>query len=329
MKLTVGSVGAVRGRIVYGTLAFEKHVVPVAIAGGTRAGPVLTAIGMQHTNEFSGPAAMDRVLADLRPARMKGTLICLPFVNPLQLRLSEAEFRTAWKNPDRNMNRQWPGDAHSANPLSRLAALIWREALSKSDAVLDYHCCRAVDPRFAACLEGHRASEALAVAMGLEAVDLQTAASYARGLLIVAAAEQLDVPAVLVESHPARFQVREAVETCADSLWHAMAHLGMIERREPVSGRPKSVPVFRRGQAGHSIKARAEGYLGVRRWPGDRVRRGTVAAELRSLHTFEPIQTLRSPLAGAVGCMGAPDGGALTEKGMVVAGIKPVQWRAQ
>jgi predicted deacylase len=318
----------VKGKVVYGSLTFEKSLVPVVVATGRRPGPTLTVIGKQHTGEFSGPAALDRVLADLKPSCMAGTLIGLPFVNPLQLRLTDEEFRKSWRDPALNMNRQWPGDARSENPLSRLAAFIWETALTRSDALLDYHCCRTADPRFAACLDGHRPSEDLAVATGLEAVDLQTGGSYAEGLLIFAGADRLGIPSVLVESHPNHFQVREAVEACASSLWRAMVHLGMLEE-EPATERAVNpgIPLFRRADPAHDIFSGHAGYLGVRKWSGDQVRRGTVVGVVRSLETFETLEELRSPLAGSLGCIAGAEGKALVEKGTLVGDVKAVRWR--
>jgi predicted deacylase len=281
---------------------------------------------VQHPTEISGLATEDRELADIDPDSLSGLLVCLPIDNPLQMRLPEAQFRRCWKRPATNLNRQWPGDPKSRNPLSRLAAAVWEQVVRRADAVIDYHCCRSVDPRFAACRADHKPSEALAAAMGLEAIDLQTADSYAQGPLIFPAAEQLDMPAVLVESHPAHFQVREAVAACAASLMRAMVHLGMLTAWQPERRQPAPTAVFRRSDRSFVLTAAHEGYLGPRKWAGEAAHRGEALAVIRSLETFAVLQTLRAPTAGAVGCVGTCDRDAIVSKGAVVATLKRVKY---
>ncbi|MGQ9662777.1 MAG: succinylglutamate desuccinylase/aspartoacylase family protein [Kiritimatiellia bacterium] len=323
MTVTIGNLVGIRGTTVYGSLPFEQYKLPVAIVVGRKERPVLLLVGMQHATEFSGPGAVDRVLAEIEPNTLEGTLVCLPVVNPLHAQLTAEAHRELWKKPETNLNRQWPGDASSDNPLSRLAALVWREAVTKADALLDMHCCRPIDPRFAACLESHRASEELAAALGLEAVDRQTPTSYHERQLHIVAAQQLGVPTVLVESHPSLFQTREAVYACAGAVMCAMVHLGIMSPLPPCEKKRQHPLVFRRATPAQALKANSYGYLGIRRWAGDRVKKGETVAVVRSLETFEVIEQLESPLDGAVGCAGHPEGEALIAAGTVAAMVKP------
>ncbi len=323
MLESIGKVKARRGEIVYGSLDFEGMKIPAVIAQGKSDGPSLLVIGLQHATEFSGPAAVDSALRTLDLDALAGTLVCLPAVNPLQVSFSYDQHSAAHKKPETNLNRQWPGEAQSENPFRRLAALVWAEAVKKCDALIDFHCCRTVDPRFAAAAEGHKPSEELALAVGLEAVDLQTEASYARGLLFVVAATELGLPALLVESHPGGFQVREAVEACGGAITRALAHLGMLEsagpQQRPAPARP---PLFRRAEQAAEIRNQKAGYLAPRRWAGERVGKGQAVAVVRSLETFEIVETLRSPLDGAVACVGDPGRGLVTP-GAVASTVKP------
>lgn len=322
---SIGDVKARPGEAVYGSLAFEGHKLPALIAQGKSDGPTLLVLGLQHATEFSGPGGVDGALEHLDPAGMRGTLVCLPVANPVQVGLDFEQHSALHKNPETNLNRQWPGEAGSDNQLSRLAALIWKEAVARCDALVDMHCCRKVDPRFSAALEGHGPSEALALALGLEAVDLQTAESYASGLLFVAAAEELGVPAVLVESHPGGFQVREAVEACTAVVMRALAHMKVIDPwRPPARPAPGRAPIFHRGESGHSLKPERGGYLAVRRWAGEQVAEGETVAAVRGLETFEVIEEIVSPIEGAVGCVGSPSGAGLIKPGEVAATVKRV-----
>ncbi|MHC4915020.1 MAG: succinylglutamate desuccinylase/aspartoacylase family protein [Planctomycetota bacterium] len=323
MLESIGEVQMSSGEVVHGSLDFEGMKIPVALAAGASDGPALLVTCLQHATEFSGPGALDRALEVLDLSKLRGVLVGMPAVNPIQVEYAFEQHSAAHKKPETNLNRQWPGEAGSDNQFSRLAALLWTEAVGKCDALIDFHCCRKVDPRFAAAAEGHEPSEKLASAVGLEAVDLQTAESYARGLLFVHAATDLDVASILVESHPGGFQVREAVDTCAGVIFRAMTHLGMLDELPvPPAPREGAAPVFRRAEKAAQLRNEKPGYLAVRRWAGERVAKGEAVAVVRSLETFEVVEELVSPLDGAVACVGDPAGAGLVAAGVVAATVK-------
>jgi predicted deacylase len=325
MLESICEVKAVRGETVYGSTEFEGMKLPCVVSQGAAEGPTLLVIGMQHATEFSGPGAIDRTLEILDLGKLSGTLVSVPFVNPIQVGYDYDQHSAAHKKPETNLNRQWPGDVRSDNQFSRLAAFVWEEAVRKCDALIDFHCCRKVDPRFAAAAEGHKPSEDLAMAAGLEAVDLQTAESYARGLLFVVAARKLDLPAILVESHTGGFQVAEAVEACSGVIANSLVHLGMLEGwtppQRPRAGRP---PAFHRAEPATELRNARAGYLAPRKWPGARVKSGEVVAVVRSLESFEVVEELVSPIDGGVGCVGDPGGGGLVAEDAVAAVVKRV-----
>jgi predicted deacylase len=183
-----------------------------------------------------------------------------------------------------------------------------------------------VDPRFAAYLEGHQSSLELALALGLEALDAQTPESYAPGVMKFALSQVLGIPAVLIESHPAGFQVRESVEACAGAIFRAMVHLKMLRTWKPPKQSPKATPIFHRPEAGHALKPAKGGFLGVRRWAGERVGKGDAVAVVRSIETFEIVETLVSSAEGAVGSCGVSDAQAFVKPGDVAATVKRVDW---
>jgi len=195
--------------------------------------------------------------------------------------------------------------------------------VARSWALIDFHCCRSIDPRFAAAAEGHAPGEALARAVRLDAVDLQTAESYAPGLLFVHAARDLGIPAILVESYPGGFQIREAVEACTAVIMRALAHLGMLERWEPPARpAPAAAPVFRRAEKATEIRCRTAGYVAPRLWAGERVAKGQTVGVVRSLETFAAVEELVSPIDGAVACVGDPAGGGLVKADAAAAIVK-------
>ncbi len=323
MLESICGVKAVRRETVFSSLDFEGMKLPCVITQGKADGPTLLIIGMQHATEFCGPGAIDRALELLDLEKLKGTLVSIPFVNPIQVGYDSDQHEVAHKNPETNLNRQWPGDAKSDNQFSRLAAFVWKEAVEECDALIDFHCCRKVDPRFAAAAEGHATSEKLALAAGLPAVDLQTEASYSRGLLFVHAAADLDKAALLIESYTGGFQTVDAVDDCCAVVTNSLVHLGMLESwSAPERARAERPTIFHRAEKAAELRNSKAGYLAPRKWPGDHVKKDDVVAVIRSMETFEIVEELVSPIDGGAASVGDPGSGGLVAEGVVAAVVK-------
>jgi len=280
--------------------------------------------GMQHGTEFCGPAALDQVLSCIDPAAMRGTLVGMPFVNPFHARLTYAEHSRLHADPATNLNRQWRDRTDRDNPFTRLAACLWDHAVCHADFLVDMHCCRDNDPRFSACLEGHAPSEALAEAAGFEAVDRQTAESYDSRQLMLAVAAELDRPAILVESRPGGYQTPEAVEACAKALFRVLVHAGVLESFTLNPLVDEQPAVFRRPDKAHALRATQAGYLAIRRFPGCRVKTGEPVAQVRSMDTFEVVESLEAPVDGGVGSVAEFDNWPFVEPGDCAGGVKPL-----
>jgi predicted deacylase len=141
------------------------------------------------------------------------------------------------------------------------------------------------------------------------------------------AAGRLGIPAVLTETHPDGFQPEYAVKACSAALLNAMRHLGMLALPgvAPAGAATAQPVIFERAVPGVELKPGTGGYLGVRRWAGERVGRGDVVAEVRSAETFEVVERLVSPLDGAVSCVGDPGGSGFVKAGVTAAVVKPVR----
>lgn len=109
------------------------YPVPIAcIAGGS--GPTVLLSGGVHGDEFEGPAALMRLLRDLRPDELSGRLIILPALNAPALmdssRVSPLD--------GVNMNRAFPGAA-DGGPTQMLAHYVETRLLPLCDAAIDLH----------------------------------------------------------------------------------------------------------------------------------------------------------------------------------------------
>jgi predicted deacylase len=113
--------------------------LPVVVAEGNEAGPILWVTASIHGDEHTGLAAAQDVIVEDLPDRLAGTVVCLPNLNPAGLRRST---RTSYYHDD-DPNRQFPdpaGERHRPPKVQELVAERLYEAFADSaDALLDLH----------------------------------------------------------------------------------------------------------------------------------------------------------------------------------------------
>jgi predicted deacylase len=109
--------------------------IPFMVFHGHLPGKTLYIQVAQHGSEVMGLDAIRRLVAELDPMKMNGTLIyCLP--NPLAFR--ERSRTTIFDPKPGGMNRIWPGDC-KGSLTERMANLIWKELIIHADEVIDFH----------------------------------------------------------------------------------------------------------------------------------------------------------------------------------------------
>lgn len=113
--------------------------LPVVVAEGAEDGPTLWVTASVHGDEHTGLAAAQDVMVEDLPERLRGTVVCLPNLNPAGLRRST---RTSYYHGD-DPNRQFPDPAderHRPPKVQELVAERVYEAFAESaDALLDLH----------------------------------------------------------------------------------------------------------------------------------------------------------------------------------------------
>lgn len=113
----------------------QSMEIPFTIIHGAEKGKILYVQVAQHGSEVMGLDALRRLIPELNPSKMKGTLIyCLP--NPLAFR--ERVRATMFDSKPGGMNRVWPGDP-KGSLTERMAYKIWTDLVSHSDEVIDLH----------------------------------------------------------------------------------------------------------------------------------------------------------------------------------------------
>src|SRR5947207_11968790 len=111
MRFTVGSATAARGQKAFGAIDVPAGsdaalTIPVAVVHGARPGPVLAIVSGAHGTEYASIIAVERLIQDLDPAAVSGTVILVPIVN-----VPSFEQKVPHVNPvdNKSMNRFYPG----------------------------------------------------------------------------------------------------------------------------------------------------------------------------------------------------------------------------
>jgi predicted deacylase len=113
--------------------------LPVILAEGTEEGPTLWVTASIHGDEHTGLAAAQDVMVDALPDWLRGSVVCVPTLNPAGLRRST---RTSYYHDD-DPNRQFPdpeSERHRPPKVQELVAERLYDAFADSaDALLDLH----------------------------------------------------------------------------------------------------------------------------------------------------------------------------------------------
>lgn len=110
----VGPVSAAPGAIARGTLTIPARsgdqgtTIPISIVNGARPGPVLALTAGVHGQEYAPVLALQRVLEDIDPGSLAGTLVLVHVAN-----MPSYLSRTIYYSPadGKNLNRVFPGRA--------------------------------------------------------------------------------------------------------------------------------------------------------------------------------------------------------------------------
>lgn len=107
-------------------------------------GPSLLVVAAQHGNEIQGCEVIRRLVQIAARDLQCGSLLALPFSNPLAIRKRRPHVSSGPERPygdadGHNMNTTWPGNP-SGNDSQRLTAAISAELCPRATHCLDIHC---------------------------------------------------------------------------------------------------------------------------------------------------------------------------------------------
>jgi len=106
---------------------------PVLVINGANPGPTLCLTGAIHGDELNGIEVIRRVMYDISPEELNGTVIGVPIVN-----LPGFQRGSRYLSDRRDLNRYFPGEAHGSLA-SRIANSLFTEVISHCNYLIDLH----------------------------------------------------------------------------------------------------------------------------------------------------------------------------------------------
>ena len=272
--LRIGDIDVGRGRSATGELPVSRLVtgntisIPLRVVHGQSEGPTVWVSGAVHGDEIAGVEIIRRVLADIDPKSLRGTLIAVPIVNVHGFLNGDRYF------PDRrDLNRSFPGSA-TGSLAGRVARLFMDEIVDRCDVGIDLHTGsdhRTNFPQIRADLDDPTTRD-LAVAFD---APLMLHAKLRDGSLRAAATAR-GVTVLLYEGGEAWRFDEDAIRTGVRGVRNVLESLGMLdsEQSEPtVAGDP---PFESRSSTW--VRTRRSGIVQLHAGLGDRVEKGQALA---------------------------------------------------
>jgi predicted deacylase len=258
---------------------------PVLIANGIHPGPVVCLTAAVHGDELNGIEAVRRVMFEVDPANLRGTIIGVPIVNmPAFQRLSRYL-------PDRrDLNRYFPGNPRGSSA-ARIAWSLFSEVIRNCNGLVDIHTGsfhRANLPQLRADLNN---PAVVAFTQGFGSTVILHGAGA--GGTLRRAATEAGIPAVTLEmGEPLRVQA-EDVSHAVKAIFTLLDSMGMYARRS-IWGNPE--PVY---YTSTWVRADVGGILTSAVKLGERISKGATLGTV-----IDPISnersTIASPYAGRV-----------------------------
>ena len=219
--------------------------IPVNIVRGVEDGPVLLVNSALHGREAIGTFALGKILRELDPKALKGTLIAVPVTNT-----SGFEFDSrlvAWDGG--NLGTHAEDASLEGSPSNQLSHMYLNELVAKSDAVIDIH-----SGGSEACVwytiyvgehgtpEVQEQSKQMALAFGLKQLMRRRPSRWAVRSAPKDIAAEMGIPAISpevggggawytydAERENYRFTGHDQIATCERGIKNVMILMGMLE----------------------------------------------------------------------------------------------------
>jgi uncharacterized protein len=276
--------------------------IPICIVQGTNEGPTLLVDSSVHGQEITGTLAIKKLLRNLAPSSLSGTLVCAPCVNAPSFD-AVARVNILERDP-RNMDQVFPGQ--EMGTLAEMTAYhYYNKVVKRSDAFLSFHTggpylcpidCTLLPP--STTPEMDRRVEELARAFGLKRIwnTLEGPVEYTGSLAEIAARD--GIPGVVAEvgcqtawyDHGDEF-----IDISVRGIKNVMKYLGMLSGKLEV---PESY-LYTKGPM-LAIRNRRGGIWETSRRLDERLRSGEVIGRIVDPLTDRELEKVVAPFDGII-----------------------------
>jgi predicted deacylase len=291
MTYTIGSLTCesgerAQGLIPVGTSTYGVELgIPLIVVNGAEPGPVLCVDAGVHGDEYEGQEAVRRVLAEVDPATLRGTLVGIPCMNTPAF---EAAARASGLD-HLNLNRIFPGDAEGSYSL-RLAATFVEQVVPAIDVLVDLHT-GGTFGEIAPLTIVQGGYEELATGIGLAAGHELVWKGGKWGGTVRHPTLAAGKPAITIEVGGGTYS-EQNVELHVMSIRNIMRHLGMIDGEPALRDRYTAVSgTFARSAVGGFFLGHAE--------PGENCKEGDLIAHVVD-HYGNTLEKIHAPQDGIV-----------------------------
>lgn len=295
-KAAPGSIG--KGQLKIGSMALIPEITtPVLIINGRQDGPTLWLNGAVHGQEINGFVAMRNVSRALSPDDLAGTIVMLPFCNPLATQLRRRG------NPfdGLDLDQQFPGRPDGSYS-ERNADILLKLIKEHADYMISFHSVfhggrppnytvYKTLPEFSG--EFRDRLQGFVMAFGAHAnchVDLGAMTGELPGGFansICAASSRANIPGFMAEIGGDSVFTDEAIAGAEQGIYNVLRHLGMIEGRP--ERRDKQIVITKR----RFYFADHAGFLRSKLKGGEMLKKGDEMCRIIDL--FDDLDVVRAP----------------------------------
>ncbi|HET9399682.1 MAG TPA: succinylglutamate desuccinylase/aspartoacylase family protein, partial [Candidatus Acidoferrales bacterium] len=109
--------------------------IPIAVIRGAKPGPTLTIVSGSHGTEYASIIAVERLISEINPAQVSGTVVLVPLVNHASF-----QQKVPHVNPvdGKSMNRFYPGKTDGTQT-ERASYVMTHQVVDQADYLIDLH----------------------------------------------------------------------------------------------------------------------------------------------------------------------------------------------
>ncbi len=208
----------------------QPILIPVIVAKGLEAGPVLGLTAAIHGNELNGIPIIQAIFQEIDPKQLKGALVGVPGLNPVSMNLNERRF------PDQeDLNRNFPGK-EQGDDSQQFVWRIFQKIVRHFDFHIDMHTASfgRINSLYVRADMKHDTSLQMAMLQDADIV-LHNEGKPSSGQVIAASrtmrAEAMlhGIPSITIEYGDPQVYQPEMIERGITGVKNTMSWLGMVE----------------------------------------------------------------------------------------------------